>query len=74
MVHSEAATVDEYLADLPADRRADIETVRDVVLANLPAGYEERRRSGSATPPVARSWTWASPASASRGPTTSPSM
>jgi uncharacterized protein YdhG (YjbR/CyaY superfamily) len=42
MVQSAAATVDEYLASLPEDRRGDIARVRDVVRANLPAGYEER--------------------------------
>ncbi|HEY3862960.1 MAG TPA: DUF1801 domain-containing protein [Verrucomicrobiae bacterium] len=32
----------EYLSALPADRRAALGAVRDVILANLPAGYEER--------------------------------
>ena len=41
MVRSEAQTVDEYLAGLPEDRREAIETVRQVILDNLPAGYEE---------------------------------
>jgi hypothetical protein len=41
MVQSAAATVDQYLATLPADRRAAIARVRDVVNANLPAGFEE---------------------------------
>ena len=35
------ASVEEYLASLPADRRAEIERVREVVTRNLPAGYEE---------------------------------
>ena len=35
------ASVDEYLASLPTDRRAEIERVRQVVKRNLPAGYEE---------------------------------
>jgi uncharacterized protein YdhG (YjbR/CyaY superfamily) len=35
------ASVEEYLASLPADRRAEIERVREVVKQNLPAGYEE---------------------------------
>ena len=38
MPRSGAATVDEYLAELPEDRRAAIAEVRDVVLRNLPAG------------------------------------
>ena len=41
MVASKAATVAEYLAELPADRRAEIETVRDLVNAALPPGYRE---------------------------------
>ena len=38
MVTSKAATVPEYLAELPDDRRAAIEAVRDVILEHLPAG------------------------------------
>ncbi len=41
MVQSKAQTVKEYLAELPPDRRKEIETVRTVILANLPKGYEE---------------------------------
>ncbi len=41
MVSSKAATVDQYLAELPADRRAEIEKVRDTINAALPAGYRE---------------------------------
>jgi hypothetical protein len=41
MAKSGAATVDEYLAELPEDRRAAIAEVREVVLRNLPAGYVE---------------------------------
>ncbi len=41
MASSKAATVEQYLAALPADRRAEIETVRDTVNAVLPAGYRE---------------------------------
>ena len=40
-MYSEARTVDEYLAALPADRREDISKVRDVILASLPEGYAE---------------------------------
>ena len=38
---SNAKTVREYLAALPAERRAAMNAVRDVILANLPKGYEE---------------------------------
>ena len=41
MVQSAAATVDEYLAELPEDRRAVVTAVRDLVLRHLPAGYTE---------------------------------
>ncbi|MBY0527110.1 MAG: DUF1801 domain-containing protein [Gemmataceae bacterium] len=41
MVQSQAATAQEYLDSLPEDRRAVISTVRDVLLKNLPAGYQE---------------------------------
>ena len=38
---SDAATPDEYLASLPADRRAIVETLRKLILENLPEGYKE---------------------------------
>jgi hypothetical protein len=41
LASSEARTPDEYLAALPPDRRQAINAVRDVILRNLPAGYEE---------------------------------
>lgn len=41
-----ATTVDGYLAKLPADRRAAIARVRDVVNENLPAGFEEGLQYG----------------------------
>ncbi len=41
MVKSDAATVEEYLAGLPEERREAMQAVRQVVLANLPDGYEE---------------------------------
>ncbi len=40
MVRSEAKTVKQYLEELPQDRRGDIETVRTVILDNLPHGYD----------------------------------
>ena len=45
-VRSDAATVGEYLAELPEDRRTTLVTVRDVVLAHLPDGFEEAMRWG----------------------------
>jgi uncharacterized protein YdhG (YjbR/CyaY superfamily) len=35
------ASVEEYIASLPADRRQEVERVRQVVKRNLPPGYEE---------------------------------
>ena len=46
MVSSAATTVEEYLKELPADRREAIETVRRVVMDNLPGGYEEGMQYG----------------------------
>ncbi|MCB9850978.1 MAG: DUF1801 domain-containing protein [Phycisphaerales bacterium] len=40
-MQSKASTVDQYLAELPPDRREAISTVRDVIRKNLPKGYEE---------------------------------
>ena len=41
MARSNAATVQEYLDELPEDRRSVIAAVRDVILQNLPEGYQE---------------------------------
>lgn len=41
MAKKSAATVPEYLAGLPPDRREAIEQVRKVILKNLPKGYQE---------------------------------
>jgi hypothetical protein len=46
MVTSKAATVPEYLAELPDDRRPSIEAVRAVILEHLPPGYEEVMQYG----------------------------
>lgn len=46
MVQSRASTVEEYLAELPEDRRAVVSAVRDVVVRNLPKGYEESMAYG----------------------------
>ena len=40
-MQSSAKTVQEYLKEMPADRREAINAVRGVILANLPKGYEE---------------------------------
>ena len=41
-----ANTVEQYLSSLPADRRAQIAPVLDVVRANVPRGYEEGVQHG----------------------------
>jgi len=41
-MQSNAPTVEEYLADLPDDRRTAITTVRDRINENLPEGYVEQ--------------------------------
>jgi hypothetical protein len=45
-MQSKAKTVKQYLAELPADRREAISAVRDVILKNLPKGYEEGMQYG----------------------------
>src|SRR6478672_5651786 len=45
-MQSKAATVTQYLASLPADRRADVEAVRKVILKNLDKDYEEGMQYG----------------------------
>ena len=49
MVRSSASTVEEYLDELAPDRRKQIETVRSVVLENLPVGYDESMNWGMIT-------------------------
>jgi len=48
-VRSEATTAEQYLAELPDDRREAIEAVRAVILENLPDGYEETMNWGMIT-------------------------
>jgi len=45
-MQSKCANIAEYLESLPPDRRAPIEAVRDVILANLDSGYEEGMQYG----------------------------
>jgi len=45
-MQSKAATVDQYLAELPEDRRRAVEAVRKVILANLDRDYEEGMHYG----------------------------
>jgi hypothetical protein len=41
VVSSKAATVADYLAELPADRRDELERVRNLINSALPDGYRE---------------------------------
>lgn len=41
MAKSAAATVDQYLAELPAERREIVAAVREMILRHLPVGYQE---------------------------------
>jgi hypothetical protein len=45
-MQSKATTVRQYLSELPADRRAAISAVREVILKNLDKGYEEGMQYG----------------------------
>ena len=45
-MQSDVTNVEEYLAELPENRRAAIEAVRGVILENLPKGYEEAMNWG----------------------------
>lgn len=46
MASSDATTVEEYLAQLPEDRRAALSEMRRVILEFLPDGYEEAMQYG----------------------------
>jgi hypothetical protein len=45
-MRSNAKTVPEYLNSLPKDRRHIIEGLRNIIVQNLPAGYEETMQYG----------------------------
>ncbi len=45
-MQSKAKTIGAYLKELPTDRRQAISAVRDVILKNLPKGYEESMQYG----------------------------
>lgn len=49
MASSRAATVEEYLEGLPADRRVAITELRTAITQRLPEGYEESMRWGMIT-------------------------
>ena len=45
-MQSSAQSADEYIASLPEDRRQTVSAVREVILRNLPSGYEEGMSHG----------------------------
>ena len=45
-MRSNAKTVEEYLNSLPEDRKFAISKVRNVILKNLPKGFEENMNWG----------------------------
>jgi hypothetical protein len=45
-MQSDVGSVDQYLVELPDDRRGAIETVRDEILRRLPDGYVESMNWG----------------------------
>lgn len=46
MAESKAATVAQYLGELPTERAAVVSTVRDLVNEHLPPGFDETMRWG----------------------------
>jgi len=49
MVSSKALTVEDYLQELPEERRKVVAKVREVILKNLPEGYQETMGWGMLT-------------------------
>jgi len=45
-MQSEATTVEQYLAEVPDDRRTTIDAVRRAILTNLPDGFVEGMQHG----------------------------
>jgi uncharacterized protein YdhG (YjbR/CyaY superfamily) len=43
---SDAATVEDYIAQLPADRRNAVSRLRDVINQNIPTGFVEQMNYG----------------------------
>lgn len=48
-MQSKARTVDEYVAELPEERREIISSLRELIRKHLPAGYEEVMNWGMIT-------------------------
>jgi hypothetical protein len=49
MAKSNAKTVEDYLGELPAERREVVSAVREMILRHLPAGYQESMAWGMIT-------------------------
>lgn len=48
-MRSNASTIEDYLAELPEEHREALIRVRDIILANLPPGYQEVMNWGMIT-------------------------
>lgn len=48
-MQSNAKTVEEYMDEIPAERKEQLNPVRDVILKNLPDGFEECMNWGMIT-------------------------
>jgi hypothetical protein len=49
MANTNAKTVEEYLNELPVERRNIVTRLRELILANLPEGYQENLNWGMIT-------------------------
>jgi len=45
-MQSKATTVEQYINELPEDRKEVISRLREIILANIPEGFEERMSYG----------------------------
>ena len=44
-----ATTIDQYIGEVPEERRQTIQLIRDTILENLPCGYDEVMNWGMIT-------------------------
>jgi len=45
-MHSDATTVEQYLSELPEDRKEPMQRLRDIMRNHLPVGFEEQMSYG----------------------------
>jgi uncharacterized protein YdhG (YjbR/CyaY superfamily) len=46
LMHSDAATPDQYIAELPGEKKEAMEMLRNILKKNLPVGFQEKMASG----------------------------